>query len=66
MRKMLLATAFAIMTAAGAYAFNAGSDIKLPKCSMTLCRAVNCSADTLCVKGAHVTNCADVCSNGAQ
>jgi hypothetical protein len=52
------------MTCAAAFAFTSGSDIKLPKCSMTLCRAVNCSPDTLCVKGAHVTNCAVVCSNG--
>jgi hypothetical protein len=66
MRKAIFVLALAVMTCAAAFAFTSGSDIKLPKCSMTLCRAVNCSPDTLCVKGAHVTNCADVCSNGGK
>ena len=64
MRKVVGFLVLALMTAAAAFAFGSGSDIKLPKCSMGLCRDVNCSADVLCVKGAHVTNCADVCSNG--
>jgi hypothetical protein len=64
MRKVLGVLALALMTAAAAFAFGSGSDIKLPKCSMGLCRDVNCSPDVLCVKGAHVTNCADVCNNG--
>jgi hypothetical protein len=64
MRKVVGFLALALMTAVAAFAFGSGSDIKLPKCSMGLCRDVNCSADVLCVKGAHVTNCADVCSNG--
>ena len=64
MRKALMMVALALMTAAAALAFTAGSSDKLPKCSMTLCRSVGCSADVLCVQGAHVRNCADVCSNG--
>ena len=64
MRKLVLVLALGIMTGAAAIAMSYGSDIKLPKCSMTLCRSVNCSPDTLCVKGAHVTNCADICNNG--
>ena len=64
MRKVVLVLAMAVMTGAAALAITSGAGIKLPKCSMTLCRSVNCSADTLCVKGAHVTNCAEVCSNG--
>ena len=64
MRKLIGVLALGIVTVAGAYAFTSGSEIKLPKCSMGLCRDVNCSPDVLCVKGAHVTNCADVCNNG--
>jgi len=36
---------------------NAG---KLPKCSSQLCKP-DCSADTLCARGASVVTCADVC-----
>ena len=64
MKKLVFVLALAVMTGAAAFALTSGSDIKLPKCSMTLCRAVNCSPDTLCVKGAHVVTCAEVCSNG--
>ena len=64
MRKAMLFLALATMTAAAALAFAAGSDTKLPKCSMTLCRDVNCSPDVLCVQGAHLKNCAQVCSGG--
>jgi hypothetical protein len=64
MRKFVWVLSLAVMTGAAAIALSYGSDIKLPKCTMNLCRSVNCSPDTLCVKGAHVVNCADVCSNG--
>ena len=37
---------------------------KLPKCTSNLCRSVGCSPDVLCVRGAHVVNCADVCGGG--
>jgi len=64
MRKLVWVLALAVMTGAAAFAFASGTDAKLPKCSMGLCRDVNCSPDVLCVQGAHVRNCADVCSNG--
>jgi hypothetical protein len=28
-----------------------------------MCRSVNCDPNTLCVSGAHVKTCADVCNN---
>jgi hypothetical protein len=62
MRKVMLVLAMAVMTGAAALALTSGSDIKLPKCSMGLCRDVNCSPDVLCVKGAHVVNCSQVCN----
>ena len=34
---------------------------KLPKCSGQLCKSVGCSPDTLCVRGASVVTCAEVC-----
>lgn len=34
---------------------------KLPKCSGSLCKAVGCSTSTLCVRGAAVVTCAEVC-----
>ena len=64
MRKFVWVLALGIMTGAAAFALTYGSDIKLPKCSMGLCRDVNCSPDVLCVKGAHVKNCADICNGG--
>jgi len=64
MRKAILLLALALMTVAAALAVTPSASDKLPKCSMTLCRSVGCSADVLCVQGAHVRNCADVCSNG--
>ena len=64
MRKILWVLALGVMTGAAALAFTAGSDTKLPKCSMGLCRDVNCSPDVLCVQGAHVKNCAQVCGGG--
>jgi hypothetical protein len=65
MRKLILATALLVMvTAASAASLAwAGSlNAKLPKCSMPLCRDVGCSPDVLCVSGAHVKTCAEVCS----
>ena len=35
---------------------------KLPKCASVNCRALGCPADVLCVSGAHVKSCADVCN----
>lgn len=37
------------------------SAAKLPKCSGSFCQAAGCSPDVLCVRGAHVVTCADVC-----
>ena len=34
---------------------------KLPKCTQSLCKKVGCSPSVLCVRGAAVVNCADVC-----
>ncbi|MGH9869649.1 MAG: hypothetical protein ACREAA_15970 [Candidatus Polarisedimenticolia bacterium] len=34
---------------------------KLPKCTSALCKKVGCSPSVLCVRGASVVNCADVC-----
>ena len=45
---------------AGALAFAA--DAKLPKCSTVKCRDLGCPADVLCVSGAHVKSCADICN----
>ena len=64
MRKILWVLVLGVMTCAAAFAFTSGSNIKLPKCSMGLCRDVNCSPDVLCVQGAHVKNCAQVCNGG--
>jgi len=64
MRKTLI-LAGAVLTLAAAAAFVAwpsGASDKVPKCSMTLCRSVNCSADVLCAKGATVVSCAEICN----
>ena len=62
MRKTWVVVAAVAMAGAAVLAFAGGSDIKLPKCSMTMCRSVGCAADVLCVSGAHVKTCADVCN----
>jgi len=62
MRKGLLVVAGLAMAAVAGLAIASGAGIKLPKCSMPMCRDVNCSADVLCVSGAHVKTCADVCN----
>ena len=60
MKKLMLVAVIALMAAAAGVAI--GAQAKLPKCSMTMCRSVNCSPDVLCVSGAHVKTCADVCN----
>ena len=61
MKKLMLAAVIVVMAGAAGVAIQAQS--KLPKCSMTMCRSVNCSPDVLCVSGAHVKTCADVCNS---
>jgi hypothetical protein len=61
MKKLVLLAVIAVMVVAATVAIQA--EAKLPKCSMTMCRAVNCSPDVLCVSGAHVRTCADVCNS---
>ena len=53
---VLLALVFIV----GAHAL--ASVVKLPKCASINCRALGCPADVLCVSGAHVKTCADVCN----
>jgi len=36
---------------------------KLPKCSSVKCRDLGCPADVLCVSGAHVRSCAEICND---
>ena len=38
-----------------------GASVKLPKCSSVKCRDIGCPSDVLCVSGAQVKSCADVC-----
>jgi hypothetical protein len=59
MRRVLLAVLVAAAVAAGLAALASSSD-KLPKCGAQLCKP-DCSADVLCVSGAHVRTCADFC-----
>ena len=47
--------------AAGAAAL-ASPGAKLPKCAQVKCKALGCPADVLCVAGASVKTCADVCN----
>jgi hypothetical protein len=63
MKRLLLAGSLALMVGAAALAVTVDAD-KLPKCSMTLCRDVGCSASTLCYKGTTVKTCADICHGG--
>jgi len=70
MRRTTMSLALMVMLALSCAAAMASSgslragrlDDKLPKCSMKLCRDTGCSPDTLCVSGAHVKSCADVCN----
>lgn len=61
MRKAILVVALAVMAGAASIVWANGLNQKLPKCSGQLCRNAGCSPDVLCVSGAHVKNCADVC-----
>lgn len=58
-RRLMLSALIVIVAAAGAQALAAG--IKLPKCNTVDCRGLGCPADVLCVSGAHVKTCADIC-----
>ena len=63
-KRLVLATILAALAVGSAAAWNpVPTAIKLPKCSAQLCQSSGCSADTLCVRGAHVVNCAEVCGN---
>ena len=62
MRRAILASALLLMIGAATAVTAKTMDIKLPKCSMKMCRDTGCSPETLCVSGAHVKNCADVCN----
>jgi hypothetical protein len=62
MRKLAAALVLVLVAAAAAFAFDAVTQIKLPKCSKKLCQDVGCAADFYCAAGAHVKSCADVCN----
>ena len=62
MRRATLGLAFLMIVSAATLSWAGVIDSKLPKCSMQLCRDTGSSPDTLCVSGAHVKNCADVCN----
>jgi hypothetical protein len=61
-----LAHAALVLAAAAAFAFGASAwaqpRAKLPKCAQVKCRDLGCPADVLCVSGAAVKTCADVCN----
>lgn len=59
-RRLVLAALLVAVFTAGAHAL--AVPIKLPKCSTVKCRELGCPADVLCVSGAHVKTCADVCN----
>jgi hypothetical protein len=59
-RRLGFAASLVFVLAAGAHALVA--EVKLPKCSSVKCRQLGCPADVLCVSGAHVKTCADVCN----
>jgi hypothetical protein len=61
-RKLILAAAVLTLAAAAFVAWPSRAGDKVAKCSMTLCRSVNCSASVLCAKGATVVSCADICN----
>jgi len=63
MKRLILVASLVLMVSAAALAVTLDSE-KLPKCSMTLCRNVGCSASTLCYKGTTVKTCADICHGG--
>lgn len=59
-RRLAFAALLVFVFVAGANTFVSGT--KLPKCSAVKCRDLGCPADVLCVSGAHVKTCADVCN----
>jgi len=59
-RRVAFAAVLVFVIIAGAHTFASG--VKLPKCSSVKCRDLGCPADVLCVSGAHVKTCADVCN----
>ncbi len=59
-RRLACAALIVFVFAAGAHTLASGT--KLPKCSAVKCRDLGCPADVLCVSGAHVKTCADVCN----
>ena len=59
-RRLTFAALVVFVFVAGAHTLAAG--IKLPKCSTVKCRDLGCPADVLCVAGAHVKSCADICN----
>jgi hypothetical protein len=59
--RFVVATLLMAGAAVSSYAIVETAYDKLPKCSGQLCHGVNCSADVLCVSGAHVKTCADWC-----
>jgi hypothetical protein len=59
-RRLAFAALLAAVFVAGAHTLAA--PVKLPKCSSVKCRELGCPADVLCVSGAHVKSCADVCN----
>jgi hypothetical protein len=59
-RRLAFAAMLVVVFVAGAHTLLAAS--KLPKCASVNCRALGCPADVLCVSGAHVKSCADVCN----
>ena len=58
--RLAFAALLVVVFVAGAHTLITGS--KLPKCASVNCRALGCPADVLCVSGAHVKTCADVCN----
>jgi len=60
-RRIALAALLAGVFFAGVHAL-ATPATKLPKCSSVKCRDLGCPADVLCVSGAHVKTCAEICN----
>lgn len=52
--------AFATLALGAVTLAGPGSD-KLPRCSEVKCKDIGCPADVLCVSGAKVKSCAEVC-----
>jgi len=59
-RRLAFAVMLVAVFVAGAHTLLAAP--KLPKCASVDCRSLGCPADVLCVSGAHVKTCADVCN----